>query len=223
MSSIENVINEFLKQAQTPPAPQMQTQPLVSNPPYMGDQLQEKQIFEKDKKAPKQNKQNDSTVYKHAKRIYFFETSTHFLKRMQERGIDDDKIKEVIRSGDSKFQNVYKGTMEFVKDNIKVVLDIIKKKLITVMHLYEKEASLYEVISDMENFVFTAYEHDVEKVQKMQTTQTLLKKNFKQFMNVPDKENAKKLITVMDHYKETVEKVPFAPRIRDYKIKFELT
>ena len=43
--------------------------------------------------------------------------------------------------------------MEFVKDKIKVVLDATKGKLITVMDIHEKEASLYDAVSDIENFV----------------------------------------------------------------------
>lgn len=136
MFSPETVVSIFLKESAQ--------QPLVSNPPYLGDQLENK----------------EDGVAKKAKRILFLNTSKHFLRRMKERDIGEDKIKDVISHGIPKFQDVLKGTMEFIKDDIKVVMEIIDKKLITVMHLYEKEAALYDTISEIENFVFAKMEID---------------------------------------------------------------
>lgn len=154
MPSVENVLDLFRKESKTPfLSPEVSAQHLMSNPAYVGDQLAEKK--EIDDKAVKQNKQNDNSYYKKAKQIYFFETSTHFLDRMKQRDISEEQIKDVLKEGFARIQNKDKGTVMFTKDSMGVVLDILKRKLVTVMHLNPRESSLYSTVSEIEDVVLS--------------------------------------------------------------------
>lgn len=177
--SLENVLKTYRESM---------AQPLMSNPPYVGDQLEKKT----EKSKEKQNGQN-----KQAKRIYFFETSTNFLNRMEERDISEGQVKDIIRNGESKFQNVFKGTMEFVKDGFKVVLDIINKKLITVMKVYEKEAKLYDTVSEVESVIYASSEQkDLKEYQEK------VKEKLDFFLKNPSELTAKEVISATKNLSE---------------------
>ncbi len=90
------------------------------------------------------------------KQILFFKPTEHFLQRMEERDISKEKILDVISEGTAKFQRPRSGVIEFVKDKIKVIVDLIDKKLITVMHVYEKYAGIYDIVTDLEIVVLAS-------------------------------------------------------------------